>query len=148
MEIKIKEKGRKMAGEAWGGQRMKYKSVRERSIAVAANFPNFANKLPETKILKRIVKVLTSSSRTLAIYPRVPFSPPSLIAFISSSIPEKTIFYLSPPRSSLLVILSLLFLYSLLTHIIDDKMILSLLVLSSRRRFPKGKEKTLKREHA
>lgn len=72
---------------------MKYKSVRERSIAVAANFPNFANKLPETKILKRIVKVLTSSSSTLAIYPRVPSSPPSLIAFISSSIPEKTIFY-------------------------------------------------------
>lgn len=72
---------------------MKYKSVRERSIAVAANFPNFTNKLPETKILKRIVKVLTSSSRTLAIYPRVPSSPPSLIAFISSSIPEKTIFY-------------------------------------------------------
>lgn len=66
---------------------MKYKSVRERSIAVAANFPNFVNKLPETKILKRIVKVLTSSLRF------IPSSLPSLIAFISFPIPEKTIFY-------------------------------------------------------
>ena len=51
---------------------------------MAANFPNFANKLPETKIPKRIVKVLTSSP-TLAIFLR-PSPPPLALPFTDLSL--------------------------------------------------------------
>lgn len=47
-------------------------SLYVKGATVAANFPNFANKLPETKIPQRIVKVLTSSP-ILAVFLRLPF---------------------------------------------------------------------------
>lgn len=83
---------------------MKYKSVRERSIAVAANFPNFVNKLPETKILKRIVKVLTSS-RTLAIYPFLPSFADCVYLFSNPRENNFLHYNLSPPRSLLISLL-------------------------------------------
>lgn len=91
MEIEIKERKEKEAAGKGREQRMKYKSVRERrSIAVAANFPNFANKLPETKILKRIVKVLTCSRPLQFIRASLPpFLADCVYLF---SIPEKTFF--------------------------------------------------------
>lgn len=91
MEIEIKERKEKEAAGKGREQRMKYKSVRERrSIAVAANFPNFANKLPETKILKRIVKVLTCSRPLQFIRASLPpFLADCVYLF---SIPKKTFF--------------------------------------------------------
>lgn len=83
---------------------MKYKSVRESSIAVAANFPNFVNKLPETKILKRIVKVLTSS-RTLAIYPFLPSFVDCVYLFSNPRENNFLHYNLSPPRSLLISLL-------------------------------------------
>lgn len=47
-------------------------SLYVKGATVAANFPNFANKLPETKIPQRIVKVLTSSP-ILAVFLCLPF---------------------------------------------------------------------------
>lgn len=135
MEIEIKERKEKEAAGKGREQRMKYKSVRERrSIAVAANFPNFANKLPETKILKRIVKVLTCS-RPLQ------FIRASLPPFLADCVYLYLLFrrkHFSLPR---LVILSAF--YAFHSHIIGNGECSSR--VSSRQRFPK---KTLKTEHA
>lgn len=105
VEIKIKEKeGKWREKHGEGNMGMKYKSVRERSIAVAANFPNFVNKLPETKILKRIVKVLTSS-RTLAIYPFLPSFADCVYLFSNPRENNFLHYNLSPPRSLLISLL-------------------------------------------
>lgn len=113
---------------------MKYKSGRERSIAVAANFPNFVNKLPETKILKRIVKVLTCSPCDLS--PSSSF--PSLIANLSVFYPRENNF----PRHNLS--LSLLFFFPRLAchaYRRNNKAILSSTTLSRRENFT-GKRRT------
>lgn len=109
---------------------MKYKSGRERSIAVAANFPNFVNKLPGTKILKRIVKVLTCSPCDLS----PSSSLPSLIANLSVFYPRENNF----PRHNLS--LSLLFFFPRLAchaYRRNNKAILSSTTLSRR-----GKRRT------
>lgn len=113
---------------------MKYKSGRERSIAVAANFPNFVNKLPETKILKRIVKVLTCSPCDLS----PSSSLPSLIANLSVFYPRENNF----PRHNLS--LSLLFFFPRLAchaYRRNNKAILSSTTLSRRENFT-GKRRT------
>lgn len=113
---------------------MKYKSGRERSIAVAANFPNFVNKLPGTKILKRIVKVLTCSPCDLS----PSSSLPSLIANLSVFYPRENNF----PRHNLS--LSLLFFFPRLAchaYRRNNKAILSSTTLSRRGNFT-GKWRT------
>lgn len=113
---------------------MKYKSGRERSIAVAANFPNFVNKLPGTKILKRIVKVLTCSPCDLS----PSSSLPSLIANLSVFYPRENNF----PRHNLS--LSLLFFFPRLAchaYRRNNKAILSSTTLSRRGNFT-GKRRT------
>lgn len=113
---------------------MKYKSGRERSIAVAANFPNFVNKLPETKILKRIVKVLTCSPCDLS----PSSSLPSLIANLSVFYPRENNF----PRHNLS--LSLLFFFPRLAchaYRRNNKAILFSTTLSRRGNFT-GKRRT------
>lgn len=113
---------------------MKYKSGRERSIAVAANFPNFVNKLPGTKILKRIVKVLTCSPCDLS----PSSSLPSLIANLSVFYPRENNF----PRHNLS--LSLLFFFPRLAchaYRRNNKAILSSTTLSRRENFT-GKRRT------
>lgn len=113
---------------------MKYKSGRERSIAVAANFPNFVNKLPGTKILKRIVKVLTCSPCDLS----PSSSLPSLIANLSVFYPRENNF----PRHNLS--LSLLFFFPRLAchaYRRNNKAILFSTTLSRRGNFT-GKRRT------
>lgn len=118
---------------------MKYKSGRERSIAVAANFPNFVNKLPGTKILKRIVKVLTCSPCDLS----PSSSLPSLIANLSVFYPRENNF----PRHDLS--LSLLFFFPRLAchaYRRNNKAILSSTTLSRRENFT-GKRNTRKNRY-
>lgn len=79
---------------------MKYKSGRERSIAVAANFPNFVNKLPGTKILKRIVKVLNLLPLRFIPLFFPPFADCEFICFLSQRKQFST-----PQLVSLLVVL-------------------------------------------
>lgn len=108
---------------------MKYKSGRERSIAVAANFPNFVNKLPGTKILKRIVKVLTCSPCDLS----PSSSLPSLIANLSVFYPRENNF----PRHDLSLSWSPCcssFPVWLATHIVETTR-----RYSPRQHFPEGK---------
>lgn len=116
---------------------MKYKSGRERSIAVAANFPNFVNKLPGTKILKRIVKVLNLLPLRFIPLFFPPFADCEFICFLS----QRKQF--STPRLVSLLISLLFFFPRLACHAYrrNNKAILSSTTLSRRENFT-GKRRT------
>lgn len=121
---------------------MKYKSGRERSIAVAANFPNFVNKLPGTKILKRIVKVLNLLPLRFIPLFFPPFADCEFICFLSQRKQFST-----PQLVSLLI--SLLFFFPRLAchaYRRNNKAILSSTTLSRRENFT-GKRNTRKNRY-